>query len=64
MLNLKFRPLSDSKPARAPIGQVTCPNCRVVMPRISLKTDEGNSLSEAVYRCPRCKTETTRWIKL
>jgi hypothetical protein len=47
-----------------PVGLVTCPNCRVVMPRISLKPAEENDLNEAVYRCPQCRTETRRWIKL
>lgn len=64
MLNLKLHPASDLSRPMAPIGQVTCPNCRVVMPRISLKVDEGNRLNEAVYRCPRCNTETMRWITL
>jgi Zn finger protein HypA/HybF involved in hydrogenase expression len=53
----------DTKPHDTKIGQVTCPNCRVVMPRISLQTNGGSSLHEAVYRCPQCETETTRWIK-
>ena len=48
-----------------PVGLVTCPNCRVEMPRISLKASEPeNNLNEAVYRCPQCETETRRWIKL
>jgi hypothetical protein len=52
-------------PIRRSLGLVTCPNCRVEMPRISLKAaDEENQLSEALYRCPRCQTETRRWIKL
>jgi transposase-like protein len=46
-----------------PVGVVTCPNCRVPMPRISLKPSRAD-LNEAVYRCPRCETETMRWIKL
>lgn len=49
---------------RAPIGQVTCPNCRVVMPRVSLKNGEEKDLNEAVYHCPKCSTETRRWIKI
>jgi hypothetical protein len=50
---------------RKPIGLVTCPNCQVVMPRISLKIlEDRRDLNEGVYRCPRCKTETRRWIKL
>jgi hypothetical protein len=48
-----------------PIGVVTCPNCVVAMPRISLKGPEDNSaLREATYHCPRCDAETRRWIKL
>jgi hypothetical protein len=48
-----------------PIGLVICPNCRVVMPRISLKpSEEENSLYEALHRCPQCSTETRRWIAL
>ena len=64
LLKLKARPLSDSPDQRAPIGQVTCPNCRVVMPRVSLKNGEEKDLNEAVYRCPKCSTETRRWIKI
>lgn len=52
MLNLKSYPESDSTVRRKPIGQVTCPNCKVEMPRISLKTDEGNRFNECTYRCP------------
>ena len=48
-----------------PIGLVTCPNCRVVMPRVAIKqSDKVMALSEALYRCPRCDTETRRWIAL
>jgi hypothetical protein len=47
----------------SPVGVVTCPNCRVVMVRISLKPAQAD-LNEANYRCPRCQTETRRWIKL
>jgi hypothetical protein len=48
-----------------PVGLVTCPNCQVLMPRISLKPSEtANDLNEASYRCPRCGTETRRWIAL
>jgi len=51
--------------SRKPVGQVTCPNCRVVMPRISLKSlEDKRDLNEALYRCPKCETETRRWIKL
>lgn len=50
---------------RKPIGLVTCPNCQVVMPRISLKIlEDRRDLNEALYRCPQCQTETRRWIKL
>jgi hypothetical protein len=48
-----------------PIGLVTCPNCRVDMPRIGLKeTESDQNLCEATYRCPQCETETRRWIAL
>lgn len=48
-----------------PIGVVTCPNCQVEMPRIGLKQAETEpKLREATYRCPRCETETRRWIAL
>jgi hypothetical protein len=50
--------------ASRPIGLVTCPNCRVVMPRISLQPWDAENLHEAIYRCPRCEAETRRWIKL
>ena len=50
--------------SRKPVGQVTCPNCRVVMPRISLQPSDAENLYEAVHRCPKCETETRRWIKL
>ena len=46
------------------VGLVTCPNCRVVMPRISLQPSEEENLHEAEYHCPRCDAETRRWIKL
>jgi hypothetical protein len=53
------------RPESVPIGQVTCPNCRVAMPRVSLKSSGvEKNLQEGVYRCPRCDTETKRWIKL
>jgi hypothetical protein len=46
-----------------PIGLVTCPNCRVDMPRVGLRdTESNNKLHEATYRCPQCETETRRWI--
>ena len=48
-----------------PIGSVTCPNCRVDMPRVGLKeTGSDDKLCEATYRCPQCETETRRWIAL
>src|SRR5258708_7231460 len=48
-----------------PIGLVTCPNCRVDMPRVGLKeTESDEKLREATYRCPQCQTETRRWIAL
>jgi len=51
--------------SRKPVGLVTCPNCRVVMPHISLKSlEDEKDLNEAVYRCRQCETETRRWIKL
>jgi hypothetical protein len=47
------------------VGLVTCPNCQVLMPRISLEAPEaGNALRKALYRCPRCGAETARWIVL
>jgi hypothetical protein len=50
---------------RRAIGSVTCPNCRVDMPRIGLKdTESDEKLREATYRCPQCETETRRWIAL
>ena len=62
MLGMKRPVISDRMQVQ--IGQVTCPNCRVIMPRISLEADHGDGLHEAVYRCPLCKTEMMRWIKL
>ena len=45
------------------VGQVTCPNCQVVMRRIATKRVEGeNGLCEVSYRCPRCDAETKRWM--
>jgi hypothetical protein len=59
---LKSRPVTDSP---NPVGQVTCSNCRVLMPRVSLKTLDGeDTLQEAVYHCPRCDTETRRFIAI
>ena len=63
------QPQRDNQPQRGkkgaidrPIGLVTYPNCRVVMPRISLQPSQEENLHEAVYRCPQCGTETRRWI--
>ena len=47
-----------------PIGLVTCPNCRVEMPRVGLGSESDEKLREATYRCPRCETETRRWIAI
>jgi hypothetical protein len=48
-----------------PVGLVTCPNCLVLMVRISLKSSESEkTLHEATHRCPKCSAETRRWIKL
>jgi hypothetical protein len=48
-----------------PVGLVTCPNCMVAMLRVSLKRSETEkTLHEASYHCPRCDTETRRWIVL
>jgi hypothetical protein len=48
-----------------PVGLVTCPNCQVAMPRISLTPPENEKpLRKAIYRCPRCGAETGRWIVL
>lgn len=46
-----------------PVGIVTCPNCLVEMPRLSAKRSAEETLSEVLYRCPRCETETRRWVK-
>jgi hypothetical protein len=55
-----------SDPAQPPpIGLVTCPNCQVEMLRISLtEPEDEKALRKAIYRCPRCATETARWIVL
>ena len=46
-----------------PIGQVTCPNCLLIMDRIALgKADAGTGLRAGTYRCPRCEAETGRLI--
>ena len=47
-----------------PVGLVTCPNCRVVMARVSIKGSEDADLCEAAFRCPKCGAQTRRWIKL
>jgi hypothetical protein len=48
--------------AGRPTGMVACPNCRVEMPRISLRASEAEkSLREAIYHCPRRGAETKRW---
>jgi Zn finger protein HypA/HybF involved in hydrogenase expression len=58
------QPQRDKKGAiDRPIGLVTCPNCRVVMPRISLQPSQEENLHEAVYRCPQCGTETRRGLR-
>jgi hypothetical protein len=45
------------------VGLVTCPNCRVTMRRIVMKPVKGEAeLREALYQCPLCDTETTRWV--
>lgn len=45
------------------IGQVTCPNCRVVMRLVLMQPVDGEScLHEVSYRCPRCSAETRRWV--
>jgi transposase-like protein len=55
--------LKENRPEGSAIGQVTCPNCQVPMNRTALKSsDGGQSLSEAIYRCPECEAETKRWI--
>jgi hypothetical protein len=44
------------------VGLVTCPNCQVLMPRVSLQAPEnGKTLRKAVYCCPRCGAQTGRW---
>ena len=58
-------PLAELVRHHDAIGLVTCPNCRVDMPRIGLKeTETDQNLCEATYRCPQCATETRRWIAL
>ena len=56
--------IMDDPRQTLPIGQVTCPNCLLIMDRIALgKADAGTGLRAGTYRCPRCEAETTRWIK-
>jgi rubrerythrin len=45
-----------------PIGIVTCPNCRVMMARVSLKRLDGTVFNEATFRCPKCQAETRRFM--
>jgi hypothetical protein len=53
-----------ANPQTLPIGQVTCPNCAVIMGRIALGiADERTGLRAGTYRCPRCEAKTVRWIK-
>ena len=63
--NLKrlFRAEPPARDSALPVGQVTCPNCLVVMNRVALGDPGESTLSAATYRCSRCKTQTTRWIK-
>jgi hypothetical protein len=57
-------PHERNGPIGRPVGIVTCPNCLVEMPRLSAKRSAEDTLSEVLYRCPRCETETRRWVKL
>jgi hypothetical protein len=53
-----------SDPAQPPpIGLVTCPNCQVEMPRISLKPLGAKKTSMKPSSLPQCATKTRRWIK-
>ena len=55
--------LGDNDPSM-PIGQVTCPNCLVIMGRVALGLPIGTQVfGRPRYRCPRCDAETIRWIK-
>jgi hypothetical protein len=57
--------LKSHRDILCPVFQVTCPNCRIDMPRIGLKdTESDKNLREATYHCPQCETETRRWIAL
>jgi hypothetical protein len=61
---LKLMVDRSSEEQGPPIGQVTCPNCLVLMSRISLgSADPQTGLQTATYRCPKCETQTSRWIK-
>jgi hypothetical protein len=57
-------PQRDRRSVSRRVGLVTCPNCRVEMPRISLQPSDEENLHEAIYRCPKCEAETRRWIAL
>jgi hypothetical protein len=64
--NLKRLSMAEPSPPgpTSPIGQVTCPNCLVVMIRVALgNPDESHHLRAVTYRCSRCGTQTVRWIK-
>jgi hypothetical protein len=63
-LAVLVQPQSDRDGSNRPIGLVTCPNCQVAMPRISLRPSDAENLYESIHRCPKCETETRRWIKL
>jgi Zn finger protein HypA/HybF involved in hydrogenase expression len=44
-------------------SEVMCTTCLVVMSRRWLKKpDSETSLTEAIYRCPKCDASTSRWI--
>jgi len=61
----RVQPCHDGNgPTGRSVGVVTCPNCQVEMPRLSARRSSEEPLSEILYRCPRCGTETRRWIKL
>ena len=64
-MDLQLAELVRHHDEHRPIGLVTCPNCRIDMPRIGLKdTESDKNLREATYHCPQCETETRRWIAL
>ena len=63
ILQCKPRELGDND-LHMPIGQVTCPNCLVMMGRVAFgHADRDTGVRSATYRCPRCDAETIRWIK-